>query len=338
MPVNRKRLRRIAVAVPLAGMIAASGAARAAAPAGTVPAGTVRVGSAAALPAGARRMGTLPTATRLNLTIALRPRDPSGLRAEAAAVATPGSPRYRRYLTVAQFTERFGAGSAAVAAVQSALRAQGLDVGPAAANQLTIPVTGTAAQVQRAFSVSLAQVRLAGGRVAYANTAAPTLPAGVARDVQGVVGLDDLTPARPAGLSRGRAHPGAAGVVRPSVIAGASRATVGGRAPATVAGGAHANVVTGGPQPCQAAVDAAASGGYTADSSPRRMTSPASTEPVISERVRRSGCTSSSPTRRTTSPPIRRATAPTPRSPTCPSTASATPVRGAGRPSSTSSR
>jgi subtilase family serine protease len=187
----------------------------------------LRVGSATPLPRNARVTGTLPAEQTLHLTVALKPQDPNGLTALATEVSTPGTPSFRQYLTVSQFARRFGAPPLQVAAVQSALRAQGLEVGAATSNDLTIPITGTAAQVQKAFSVSLSHVKLAGGRIAYANQQAPALPSSIAPYVQGVIGLDDLTLDQPQDAL----------VPRRSL-----------RAPA-----ARAQVVTDGPQPCSAA-------------------------------------------------------------------------------------
>ncbi len=173
------------------------------APAGASTA-RVRVGSTAPLPAGARITGTTPASTSLRLTIALEPQDPSGLAAFATAVSTPGSSLFHHYLTVAQFADRFGATDAHILAVESALRVAGLQVGSVSANNLTISVTGTAAQVEHAFSVSLARVTLPSGRVAHANQQAPALPARIAGDVQGVIGLNDVTLDQPQGLTATR--------------------------------------------------------------------------------------------------------------------------------------
>jgi subtilase family serine protease len=208
--------------------------------AGTASAASSRanVGSAVRLPASSLALGSLSSAAALHVTVALEPRNAGQLSSMATAVSTPGSPLFRHYLSVAQFAQRFGATDAQIAAVKSALAAAGLQVGNAEANHLTMPVSGTAAQVEKAFSVSLVQVRLASGRVAYANTTAPTLPSTVASAVQGVVGLNNLVRLQPAGpLAAERGH----GLSRPAT---------------------HRNVVTGGPQPCTAA---SAVGGYTAD-------------------------------------------------------------------------
>jgi subtilase family serine protease len=124
-----------------------------------------RVGSPAPLPPGTQTAGRTASSTRLRLTVVLAPQ--AGLNAYATAVSTPGSAFYGHFLSVSQFARRFGATPAQVAAVSTALRAAGLSVGRASANQLMIPVTGTAGQVEKAFSVSLKQVKLSSGRVPY---------------------------------------------------------------------------------------------------------------------------------------------------------------------------
>ena len=185
------------------GAVTAAVVVAAVAPAGASTA-RVRVGSTTPLPAGARVTGTTPASTSLMLTIALQPQDPSGLASYATAVSTPGSSLFRHYLTVAQFAQRYGATRAHIVAVESALRATELQVGSVTANNLTISVTGTAAQVEHAFSVSLAQVTLPSGRVAHANQQAPALPGTIAGDVQGVIGLNDVTLDQPQGLTARR--------------------------------------------------------------------------------------------------------------------------------------
>ena len=159
-------------------------------------------------------------------------------------VSTPGSASYGRFLSVSQFAQRFGATPAQVAAVSSTLRAAGLSVGSVSANQLMIPVSGTAGQVEKAFSVSLSQVKLAGGRVAYTNQQAPALPSSIASDVQGVVGLSDVARYEPAQLRKPNPKQ---------------------RLAATRARKAGPSVATGGPQPCSSAVALQSNGGLTAD-------------------------------------------------------------------------
>jgi hypothetical protein len=230
--------------------------------AGAGPA-SVRVGAAAQLPPGAQTEGTIAGGRELQLTVALEPRDPAALEEFATAVSTPGSPSFRQYLGVGEFAARFGAAPAHVAAVAAALRSQGLQVGEVAANDLTLPVSGSADAVEAAFATPLARVELPSGRSAYANTRAPALAATAAPYVQGVIGLDNLTPLRPAQARRaGSGLTAAAPSVGAAPVANAAASSAGANA--------APNVVTGGPQPCTTAVAAThpkgSTGiGYTAD-------------------------------------------------------------------------
>jgi hypothetical protein len=201
---------------------------------------SMRVGQAPQRPRGTRVIGSLGRSTRLHVTVVLQPRDPAALARYATDVATPGSGRFHRYLTVNQFASRFGPTPSQLAAVESELRAHGLHPGTPTANHLSIPLSATAASVAQAFSTKLERVELPGGRRAFANTAAPLFSAGVAPFVQNVVGLDNLVLAQPLGLARPN--------------------------PRDVRRALRANVVTGGPQPCAAASGyATAHGQFTAD-------------------------------------------------------------------------
>ncbi len=215
-------------------------------PAAAASAATVRVGHAPATPAGATFVGMVPATKQLHVTVALRPRDPSALAAYARAVSTPGSAAYRRYLTPTQFARRFGATAAQIAAVRRSLRARGLTAGAVSRGSLSISVAAGAAQLERAFSVSLTRMAVRGGGTAIRANAAPAVAASVATAVQSVVGLNTTAAPRPLLV---RARPGAA----------PPRGT--GRTPSSAG-----HVATGGPQPCTAA-RAAAPGqqAFTAD-------------------------------------------------------------------------
>src|SRR5438270_800857 len=141
-----------------------------------------RLGVAPHLPTGASVVGLLPGATRVNVAVALRPRDPAGLQSFANEVSTPGSSLYGQYLTPAQFAARFGATPSQITEVESSLRAHGLSPGPLSPNGLSIPVSTTAGQLEQAFSTSLVRVALSGSRAAIANTVAPLLDANIPVD------------------------------------------------------------------------------------------------------------------------------------------------------------
>ena len=201
----------------------------------------VRLGSPPEPPAGAAAVSGLTPAATLSVDVVLQPRDPAALTAYAQAVSTPGTALYRHYVTEPQFVARFGPTRGTIQSVKQALVDAGLHPGPVATNDLSIPVKATAAQLSSAFATGFRRYRLVGGRIAYANTAAPQVAGSVAADVQTVVGLDDLGLAQPAG--------------RQSSAGGVPAAS----GPAPAAG-------TGGPVPCKtASTDAAEQGSYTAN-------------------------------------------------------------------------
>jgi hypothetical protein len=132
-----------------------------------------RVGSGPKLPRGARRLGALAVATKINVDVMLAPSNAAAMADYAANVSSPGNALYHHYLTVEQFAAMFGPSAAAISAVESSLRADGLTPGPLAANHLLLPVTATAKQLAAAFSTGFDRYQLSGGRVAFANTSAP---------------------------------------------------------------------------------------------------------------------------------------------------------------------
>ncbi len=214
-------------------------------PAGALAAGSRRVGHRPVVPAGARALGQLAQSTQLQVTVTLRPRDPASLAAYAAAVATPGSNIYHRYLSVSEFARRFGPTQAELVAARASLRAEGLTPGAVSANDLSLRVTASSARLGSAFHTSFERYHLASGRTAFANTSAPQVTGSGASVIQGVIGLDNLVLASPQALAR--PHRGLAG----------SLASL--RAPfAAATPSVAASAVTA----CGAAAD---SGGYTAD-------------------------------------------------------------------------
>ncbi len=147
-----------------------------------------------ALPSDTTKLGTAPADTVLHLDVSLAGQNPSGLAAAVNAVSTPGSPDYRHYLTANEFAAEYGPSAAEVDQVSSTLRAEGLTVGTPEPGSSLLPVSGAAAVVSSALGTSLETVRLPGTGQANAivNTSAPTVPASLAGEVTGVVGLDGL--------------------------------------------------------------------------------------------------------------------------------------------------
>jgi subtilase family serine protease len=196
------------------------------------------VGSPPAIPKNASAKG-LPSASQaLNFDLVLNPRNPAGLTALARDVSTPGSPDRGRFLTPSQFAAQFGQTPAAIQAADAALRNVGLTPGQVAANGLVIPVSTTIGQAQTSLATHFADYKLSSGRVAFANTSAPSLPSAVASLTTAVVGLNDLatpvtSPPKPASdasshgasshdASHGAAPDGAAQVAGPTACHAAS--------------------------------------------------------------------------------------------------------------------
>jgi subtilase family serine protease len=188
--------------------------------------GTIRLAadSAPRIPHGAVRLGPLAASTRLRLDIVLKLPDPAAVTAFIAAVANPHSSQFGHYLRHGQFGPRFGPSLASIAVVENALRQAGLSPGAASQDRLAIPVLTSAAAAEHAFGVTLTQYRLPGGRLAYANNKAPSVPSAAAPYVSGVLGLNSLAivegkPVPPASGTAG-GHPALAGhPVAPAVAA-----------------------------------------------------------------------------------------------------------------------
>ncbi len=144
------------------------------------------------LPNGARALRAVAPTTVVRGDVVLKPRDPAALDAFDTAVSTPGTSSFRHYLAPGEFVREFGPRPSTISSVRAWLAGRGLSVGPTSGDGLIVPVSGTATQVDAAFSVGLEQYRLPSGRVVRAPDAEPLVPGALAGDLYGVTGLDDL--------------------------------------------------------------------------------------------------------------------------------------------------
>jgi hypothetical protein len=197
----------------------------------------VAVGRPPVLPQGSVRIGALPPSTPLALRIVLMPRDPAGLARFVTAVSTPGLSSYRHYVARDQFGASFGPSISRLDSILGVLRELGLQPGRVSPDRLVVPIATTVSDAERAFRLQVARYRLPSGRVVFANTSPPRLPAALASSVQAVVGLDDLVQEEPVGAgSRGR--PGAGATLAHSSTAGPKPCSA-----ATAVGAATANAL-----------------------------------------------------------------------------------------------
>ncbi|HSZ44077.1 MAG TPA: IPT/TIG domain-containing protein [Streptosporangiaceae bacterium] len=193
-----RRRRAYVAAAALAAAVAASAPAAANASTGQAahpassPGALAQVSAAPKLPGGSRVVGAVAASARVSAAVAMRLPDSSAVTAFIDATANPRSGQYHRYLSKGQFSTRFGPSTAAVAAVERQLRADGLTVTGVSGNHLLVNFTGSAAQVGDEFHTGLERVRLADGTMGRATTSAVRLPSSIAGSVQAVVGLDQL--------------------------------------------------------------------------------------------------------------------------------------------------
>ena len=70
-------------------------------------------------------------------------------------------------------------------------------MGTPSSTGLSLPVSGTVAQIQSAFSTPIERYHLASGKTGYDNKSAPQVPVTVAPQIQGILGLNTLSPPKP---------------------------------------------------------------------------------------------------------------------------------------------
>ena len=146
-------------------------------------------GSRPAWATSAARQAATPAGETVRLRVYLPWRDQAGLDAFTKAVSTPGSADYGRYLSPAQFRQRFAPAQADVTAVQQWLRKAGFSVVHTPDNNQYVAVEGTAAQAEQAFGAKLAEYRV-DGQDLRAPEGTVTVPSTLAGTVSAVVGLD----------------------------------------------------------------------------------------------------------------------------------------------------
>jgi subtilase family serine protease len=99
--------------------------------------------------------GVLPPDKRLNLSLVLPLRNITELAALLRRLYDPSSSDYRRFLSVAQFTDRFSPSAEDYQAVVDFARANGFAVTDTPANRLLVPISGTVEQIENAFHVMM---------------------------------------------------------------------------------------------------------------------------------------------------------------------------------------
>jgi kumamolisin len=118
------------------------------------------IGAAAAAPnqhlhAQTQDAGTTASSTLITTSIILNVTDLRGLQDFVADTTTPGSPEYHHFLTVGEFVQRFAPSNHAIEQFVRYLESYGITVNKVYPDNLDITVTGTAAELNAAFSTEL---------------------------------------------------------------------------------------------------------------------------------------------------------------------------------------
>jgi subtilase family serine protease len=150
--------------------------------------------------------GEAPSTLRpsgLDIVFTKTPEQEHALQQLLAAQQDPKSAQYHKWLTPAQYGQRFGASDATLAAVTNWLKSNGLSVGQLPPGRGHLPFFGSKAQVEGALHTHI-HLFAAAGEQHYANVSAPLIPASLTSAIAAIRGLNDFHP-------RPGVHPSKAG-------------------------------------------------------------------------------------------------------------------------------
>jgi subtilase family serine protease len=124
----------------------------------------------------AQLVGQLPATQTLPFDIVLPLRDRAGLQNFVQEVRDPASPSYRQFLTPQEFTARFGPSQEDWDALVAFAKASGFDIISGTRDARDLRLTGTVANIERAFHVTMGVYRdLTEDRTFFAVDREPTV-------------------------------------------------------------------------------------------------------------------------------------------------------------------
>jgi subtilase family serine protease len=141
-------------------------------------------------------VGRVAGERRLSLAISLPPRNQGELDEFLTRLYDPQSPDFHQYLSMQEFTERFGPTEADFATLREFARAHGLTVVDEPANRMVLDVEGSAAAIESTLHISLSIFQHPSeNRTFYAPDREPTPDLDI--PLLHISGLDDFAPPRP---------------------------------------------------------------------------------------------------------------------------------------------
>ena len=148
-----------------------------------------------------QQIGRLPATNQLHLAIGLPLRNTNEMPLLLQEMYDPASPQFRHYLTLEQFTERFGPTKEDYEAVKRFALKHGLAVTTTHPNRVVLDVAGPVAAIESVLNIKLrVYEHPTEGRTFYAPDREPSVEAGLA--VLDISGLNNYSRPRPA-LHRG---------------------------------------------------------------------------------------------------------------------------------------
>jgi subtilase family serine protease len=134
-------------------------------------------------------LGAAPSGQQIEIGVSVQHPNPAAEQRLYAELYNPASPIYRRFLTPAQFDRRFGVPTSQRAAVAGWLQGAGLHVLTTSPAGDYFTATGSIAQMDSLFHVSIGEYVYSGQHF-YANDVPPSVPN--ALPVDAIVGLDNV--------------------------------------------------------------------------------------------------------------------------------------------------
>jgi kumamolisin len=149
----------------------------------------------------AKSLGNLPADQALTLDLVLQLRDQAGLDAFLRDIYNPASSNFHHYLTVAQFTERFGPTQQNYDAVLSFAKENGLEVIGGSRDGMDVQVKAPASAIERALHLTLGSYQHPReNRTFYAPDREPTVD--LPFPLWHISGLDNYSTPQPRLMSR----------------------------------------------------------------------------------------------------------------------------------------
>ena len=149
----------------------------------------------------AKAVGRLPATQPMRLVLVLQHRNQAALDSFLKDLYDPSSASYRQFLTVEQFTERFGPSQEDYEAVKSFAATHGFTVVGTSSNRMNVDISGPVANLEEAFHVTMGVYQHpVENRTFFAPDREPTPDLAV--QLWHIAGLDNYSAPRPALVRR----------------------------------------------------------------------------------------------------------------------------------------